>query len=104
MVRQRRSRTPNFVPWVAACATKAGELTERLYEGLSVGALTIESSGPNLSPSSDGSARSQLADEALRTLVQFSQTDYEMPLSYDPIMEAYNSIVHSQQVPVERVA
>jgi hypothetical protein len=45
-----------------------------------------------------------LADEALRTLVQFSQTDYEMPLSYDPIMEAYNSIVHSQQVPVERVA
>jgi hypothetical protein len=33
--------------------------------------------------------RSQLADEALRTLAQFLQTDYEMPLSYDLIMEAY---------------
>jgi hypothetical protein len=40
MVRQRRSRTPNFVPGVAACATEAGELTARLYEGLSVSALT----------------------------------------------------------------
>jgi len=36
--------------------------------------------------------RSQLADEALRTLTQFLQTDYEMPLSYDLIMEAYRSL------------
>jgi hypothetical protein len=36
--------------------------------------------------------RSQLADEALRTLAQFLQTDYEMPLSYDLIMEAYRSL------------
>ena len=36
--------------------------------------------------------RSQLADEALRTLAQFFQTDYEMPLSYDLIMEAYRSL------------
>jgi hypothetical protein len=36
--------------------------------------------------------RSPLADEALRTLVQFLQTDYEMPLSYDLIMEAYRSL------------
>jgi len=36
--------------------------------------------------------RSQLADEALRTLAQFFQTDYEMPLSYDLVMEAYRSL------------
>jgi hypothetical protein len=36
--------------------------------------------------------RSQLQDDALRTLVQFLQTDYEMPLSYDLIMEAYRSL------------
>jgi hypothetical protein len=36
--------------------------------------------------------RSQLEGEALRTLVQFLQTDYEMPLSYDLIMEAYRSL------------
>ena len=36
--------------------------------------------------------RSQLSDEALRTLTQFFQTDYEMPLSYDLIMEAYRSL------------
>jgi hypothetical protein len=36
--------------------------------------------------------RSQLADEAMRTLTQFLQTDYEMPLSYDLIMEAYRSL------------
>lgn len=36
--------------------------------------------------------RSQLATEALRTLTQFLQTDYEMPLSYDLIMEAYRSL------------
>jgi hypothetical protein len=33
-----------------------------------------------------------LADEAQQTLVQFFQTDYEMPLSYDLIMEAYRSL------------
>ena len=36
--------------------------------------------------------RSQLATEALRTLAQFLQSDYEMPLSYDLIMEAYRSL------------
>lgn len=36
--------------------------------------------------------RSQLATEALLTLTQFLQTDYEMPLSYDLIMEAYRSL------------
>lgn len=36
--------------------------------------------------------RSQLTDEALRTLTQFLQADYEMPLSYDLIMEAYRSL------------
>lgn len=36
--------------------------------------------------------RSQLVTEALRTLTQFLQTDYEMPLSYDLIMEAYRSL------------
>jgi hypothetical protein len=36
--------------------------------------------------------RSQLENVALRALVQFFQTDYEMPLSYDLIMEAYRSL------------
>jgi hypothetical protein len=36
--------------------------------------------------------RSQLANEALRTLTRFLQTDYEMPLSYDLILEAYRSL------------
>jgi hypothetical protein len=36
--------------------------------------------------------RTQVSDEALRTLVHFLQTDYEMPLSYDLLMEAYRSL------------
>lgn len=36
--------------------------------------------------------RAQVSNEALGTLVQFLQTDYEMPLSYDLIMEAYRSL------------
>jgi hypothetical protein len=36
--------------------------------------------------------RGQIDNHALRTLGQFLQTDYEMPLSYDLIMEAYRSL------------
>ncbi len=36
--------------------------------------------------------RGQIDNDALRTLGQFFQTDYEMPLSYDLIMEAYRSL------------
>jgi hypothetical protein len=36
--------------------------------------------------------RSELPTDALRTLMQFLQTDYEMPLSYDLIMEAYRAL------------
>lgn len=36
--------------------------------------------------------RGQIDDNALRTLGQFLQTDYEMPLSYDLIMEAYRTL------------
>jgi hypothetical protein len=36
--------------------------------------------------------RSQLDQAALSTLVPFVQTDYEMPLSYDLVMEAYGAL------------
>lgn len=98
----RVSSERNF--YFAMCHTsplapeEQGLSTPQLFATLSNGRTFLHQLGPGggnilrLHSLEHLGPRSQLADEALRTLRQFLQTDYEMPLSYDLIMEAYRSL------------